>query len=52
MIDAWSEQCQVHVTVDRARPGWRGEVGLVTSTLSRLRPADRDRWPRSAARRS
>jgi anaerobic sulfite reductase subunit B len=35
-IDAWSEHCQVHVTVDRARPGWHGEVGLVTSTLARL----------------
>jgi anaerobic sulfite reductase subunit B len=39
VIDAWSERCRVHVTVDRGRPGWRGEVGLVTSTLSRLRLA-------------
>lgn len=36
-IDAWAEQCQVHVTVDRAPRGWHGEVGLVTSTLALLR---------------
>ncbi len=36
LIDEWGEICEVHVTVDRAAPGWHGEVGLVTSTLSRL----------------
>jgi len=35
-IDRWRRHAEVHVTVDRADPGWTGEVGLVTSTLSRL----------------
>ncbi len=35
-IERWSQHCDVHVTVDRATPGWTGEVGLVTSPLRRL----------------
>ena len=35
-IDRWRDHAEVHVTVDRPAPGWTGEVGLVTSTLSRL----------------
>lgn len=31
-----SEEVEVHLTVDRAAPGWDGEIGLVTSTLARI----------------
>lgn len=35
---AWrAAGAQVLVTVDRAEPGWRGSVGLVTASLSRAR---------------
>lgn len=34
---AWTEQgLEVHSTVDRASPGWRGNVGVVTSLLDGL----------------
>ncbi len=35
-LERWSERAEVHLTVDRAGPGWNGEVGLVTSTVARL----------------
>jgi NAD(P)H-flavin reductase len=37
-VDAWRERddISVHVTVDRATPGWRGTVGLVTTVLPRI----------------
>lgn len=35
-LDEWSRHFEVHLSVDRPSPGWRGEVGLVTSTLGRL----------------
>lgn len=35
-LDAWSQQFEVHLTVDRPSRGWTGEVGLVTSALARL----------------
>lgn len=36
-LEEWSAHFEVHLCVDRPSPGWRGEVGLVTSTLGRLR---------------
>lgn len=43
-IDAWRRTpgIDVRVTVDRADPGWTGDVGLVTRQIDRLRflPAD------------
>lgn len=36
-IERWREVAEVHLTVDHPSPDWSGEVGLVTSTLSRLR---------------
>lgn len=35
-IERWRERAEVHVTVDHPSRRWSGEVGLVTSTLSRL----------------
>lgn len=37
-VDAWRERkdLSVHVTVDRATPGWRGTVGVVTTVLPRV----------------
>jgi NAD(P)H-flavin reductase len=38
-IDAWRarDDLSVHVTVDRASPGWTGTVGVVTTVLPRVR---------------
>jgi len=39
--DAWKKQgLRVQSTVDRATPGWRGDVGVVTSLLNTLREFD------------
>ena len=37
-LDAWGGRgdLEVEVTVDRADPGWRGHVGVVTSLIARL----------------
>jgi len=37
-VSAWRERddLSVHVTVDRATPGWRGTVGVVTTVLPRI----------------
>jgi NAD(P)H-flavin reductase len=37
-VNAWRERkdLSVHVTVDRATPGWRGTVGVVTTVLPRI----------------
>jgi NAD(P)H-flavin reductase len=37
-VSAWRERddLSVHVTVDRATPGWRGTVGVVTTVLPRV----------------
>lgn len=35
-LDDWSQHFEVHLTVDQPSRGWTGEVGLVTSTLTRL----------------
>jgi NAD(P)H-flavin reductase len=37
-VDGWRERddLSVHVTVDRATPGWRGTVGVVTTVLPRI----------------
>lgn len=37
-VDTWRERddLSVHVTVDRATPGWRGTVGVVTTVLPRV----------------
>jgi anaerobic sulfite reductase subunit B len=37
-LDLWRERedLSVHVTVDRATPGWRGTVGVVTTVLPRV----------------
>ncbi|MGA7987571.1 MAG: FAD/NAD(P)-binding protein [Candidatus Dormiibacterota bacterium] len=37
-VSAWRarDDLSVHVTVDRATPGWRGTVGVVTSVLPRV----------------
>jgi NAD(P)H-flavin reductase len=37
-VDAWRrrDDLAIHVTVDRATPGWRGTVGVVTTVLPRI----------------
>ncbi|MFJ8350191.1 FAD/NAD(P)-binding protein [Streptomyces sp. NPDC094153] len=35
-IESWRGPARVAVTVDRPGPGWRGEVGVVTTLLDRL----------------
>lgn len=35
-FDRWRAHFDVHVTVDRTAPGWRGEVGFVTERLTTL----------------
>src|SRR5579863_1538720 len=37
-VEAWRkhDDLAVHVTVDRATPGWRGTVGVVTTVLPRI----------------
>jgi NAD(P)H-flavin reductase len=41
-LAAWREQVDVEVTLDTARPGWRGHVGLVTELIpgAQVDPAD------------
>ena len=38
-LDAWSngDDIDVHVTVDRGDPSWRGDVGVVTPLVQRIR---------------
>jgi NAD(P)H-flavin reductase len=37
-VDTWRQRddLSIHVTVDRATPGWRGTVGVVTTVLPRI----------------
>ena len=40
-LDRWREAgARVEVTVDRSAPGWRGHVGLITSLVREVEPAD------------
>lgn len=35
-LEAWSAPFQVEITVDVSKPGWRGDVGMVTGVLPRV----------------
>jgi NAD(P)H-flavin reductase len=35
-LESWGQKCEVHVTVDRATGAWRGNVGVVTTLISRM----------------
>jgi NAD(P)H-flavin reductase len=40
-LDRWRKAgARVEVTVDRSAPGWRGHVGLITSLVREVEPAD------------
>jgi anaerobic sulfite reductase subunit B len=43
-IAAWQQQAPVHITVDRAAPGWPGKVGVITELLPGLDLAPLDQF--------
>ena len=35
-LQDWGQKCEVHVIVDRATGAWRGNIGVVTTLISRM----------------